>query len=157
MISWCLEGAKEITEKAAKSSKKSKSKSSDSKFSDFIFPDRKSSKKSKDWNLNKRLEQKVQVPSWNNYLYIYSLSNKENKKWFFELLRYCMFKKILILQRVSFKVAQRELCVQRTMWYIVDDVIKIMYYMYRSWFISSKNSKRVQLLSNNFHYFLWWQ
>ena len=53
MISWCLEGAKEITEKAAKSSKKSKSKSSDSKFSDFIFPDRKSSKKSKDWNLYK--------------------------------------------------------------------------------------------------------
>ena len=56
MISWCLEGAKEITEKAAKSSKKSKSKSSDSKFSDFIFPDRKSSKKSKDWNPDQRFE-----------------------------------------------------------------------------------------------------
>ena len=56
MISWCLEGAKEITEKAAKSSKKSKSKSSDSKFSDFIFPDRKSSKKSKDWKPDHRLD-----------------------------------------------------------------------------------------------------
>ena len=56
LISWCLEGAKEITEKASKSSKKSKSKSSDSKFSDFIFPDRKSSKKSKDWNPGYRFD-----------------------------------------------------------------------------------------------------
>jgi len=55
LISWCMEGAKELSEKAmsgsgeksTKSKSKSKTKSKDSNFN-FIFPDRKSSKKSKD-------------------------------------------------------------------------------------------------------------